>query len=75
MAAAPEVAPGNLTVFPLSSTSLRLSWQPLADEDVPGVLVNYTVRFNEKHHGGHAQNVTIEPNRCVQGPKFSRVVR
>ena len=61
--AVPSVAPVELTAVPLSPHSLQLSWKPLADEEVHGELVNYTVRYHRKHHGHRPKFVHIEPNR------------
>ena len=59
----PPTAPANPTAIPLSPHSVQLSWEPLAEEDVPGELVKYTVKYHRKHHGGHPMFVHIEPNR------------
>lgn len=61
--AVPSVAPTELTAIPLSPHSLQLSWKPLADEEVRGELVNYTIRYHRKHHGHRPKFVHIEPNR------------
>ena len=38
--------PPNITeVVAVSSREIRVSWQPLNMEDVPGVIVNYHVRY------------------------------
>ena len=46
-------APSVPDIIPLNSTSLLGSWDPLASGDVPGILVNYTVKYNQLHHGHH----------------------
>jgi len=61
----PSTAPANTSAIPLSPHSLQLSWQPLAEEDVPGELVKYALKYHQKHHGGHRTCVHIEPNRTV----------
>lgn len=47
--------PRNLTVHPVSSTALQLSWQP--PEEIPGMLVNYIIMFI----GGGSMNTSILP--------------
>lgn len=61
--AVPSIAPPELTAIPLGPHSLQLSWKPLAEEEVRGELVNYTVRYHRKHHGHRPKFVHIQPNR------------
>ena len=45
--------PSGVTATALNSTALLVSWQPFNEEDVPGILTNFTIRYNLVHHGGH----------------------
>ncbi len=50
----PDVAPTGVTLQPINSTAIRLSWQPLEEASVPGVLTQYTVVYN--HKGGEERH-------------------
>ena len=55
--AVPVAAPGAVTVQPVDATTLRVSWQPLAPEAVPGTLVSYVVVYQA------AGETEVEANR------------
>lgn len=37
--------PTNITLRPLNSTAIQLSWLQLVDENVPGMLEGYLIKY------------------------------
>ena len=46
-ASAPQVSPARFTGFNTSSTSIGLSWDPIPQEQVAGVLTNFYITYRQ----------------------------
>lgn len=59
---APRVAPENITAFNTSSTSLRVTWQPISTQDLRGILRAYRVYYieQETYFTRSLRNVTVD---------------
>lgn len=54
--------PSGVGLIPLNSTAIQVVWEQFASGTVPGILVNFTISYNRRHHGGHPTVVSVGPN-------------
>ena len=56
----PSRSPRNITAFNTSSTSINVTWQPIPNDHVNGILLGYRVLYKRKNSLMDAfQNVTV----------------
>ena len=52
-------APSGVGVAPVNSTAVSVTWQEFMEDEVPGVLLNFTVCYNQCRYGNE------EVEECV----------
>ena len=56
----PSHSPRNITAFNTSSTSINVTWQPIPNDHVNGILLGYRVLYKKKNSPMDAfQNITV----------------
>ena len=56
----PSHSPRNITAFNTSSTSINVTWQPIPNDHVNGILLGYRVLYKKKNRPMDAfQNITV----------------
>ncbi|XP_065834466.1 receptor-type tyrosine-protein phosphatase delta-like [Oscarella lobularis] len=72
MAGTPDVAPGNVGISSLNSTSLTIKWDAIAREKAHGTIQHYIVEFrfqNEKEKANWTKTTTTKLTKTLSGLK------
>ncbi len=63
---APSIAPENVSLITVSSTSIQVSWTPPPVANRNGIVIEYRINLVEVDTGRHQSYVSPTPNFIVQ---------
>ena len=63
----PGAAPTNIAAFPLSSSSLNVTWSEIVAEKRYGIIVSYKLKYKRADGNGILKEAVVTENSCAIG--------